>query len=111
MGFNLSEWALKNRSLTVYLMIIAVLAGLFGDRASQPHRPALAPLPWAGREGDSSIRVVMREKQQAALAMAFPGPARRDLDRAPRNAVGRRLATDPVGHGVTIEADADPVCR
>jgi multidrug efflux pump subunit AcrB len=29
MGFNLSEWALKNRSLTVYLMIVAVLAGLF----------------------------------------------------------------------------------
>ncbi len=29
MGFNLSEWALTNRSLTVYLMIIAVLAGLF----------------------------------------------------------------------------------
>jgi multidrug efflux pump subunit AcrB len=28
MGFNLSEWALKNRSLTVYFMVIAVLAGL-----------------------------------------------------------------------------------
>ncbi|MFO1121865.1 MAG: efflux RND transporter permease subunit [Hyphomicrobiales bacterium] len=27
-GFNLSEWALKHRSITVYLMIIAVLAGL-----------------------------------------------------------------------------------
>jgi multidrug efflux pump len=29
MGFNLSEWALNNRSLTVYLMIVAVIAGLF----------------------------------------------------------------------------------
>ena len=29
MGFNLSEWALNNRSLTVYLMIMAVLAGVF----------------------------------------------------------------------------------
>src|SRR5262249_42523578 len=29
MGFNLSAWALKNRSLTVYLMIVAVVAGLF----------------------------------------------------------------------------------
>src|SRR5262245_46183423 len=29
MGFNLSEWALKNRSLTVYIMIVAVIAGLF----------------------------------------------------------------------------------
>jgi len=27
-GFNLSEWALKHRSLTVYLMIVAVLAGV-----------------------------------------------------------------------------------
>jgi multidrug efflux pump subunit AcrB len=27
-GFNLSEWALKHRSITVYLMIIAVFAGL-----------------------------------------------------------------------------------
>ena len=27
-GFNLSEWALKNRPLTVYLMIVAVLAGV-----------------------------------------------------------------------------------
>jgi zinc protease len=58
-----------------------VLAGLFGDRAPQPSRPPLAPLPWAGGQDGSSIRVVMREKQQAALAMAFPGPARRDQDR------------------------------
>ena len=28
MGFNLSEWALKYRSLTAYLMIVAVIAGL-----------------------------------------------------------------------------------
>jgi multidrug efflux pump subunit AcrB len=27
-GFNLSEWALKHRSITIYLMILAVLAGL-----------------------------------------------------------------------------------
>ncbi|MGL4592310.1 MAG: efflux RND transporter permease subunit, partial [Aestuariivirga sp.] len=27
-GFNLSEWALKHRSITIYLMIVAVLAGL-----------------------------------------------------------------------------------
>jgi len=59
-----------------------VLAGLFGDRAPQPSRPSLAPLPWAGGQDGSSVRVVMREKQQAALAMAFPGPARRDQDRS-----------------------------
>ena len=27
-GFNLSEWALKHRSLTIYMMIVAVLAGV-----------------------------------------------------------------------------------
>jgi multidrug efflux pump subunit AcrB len=27
-GFNLSEWALRHRSLTVYLMVVAVLAGV-----------------------------------------------------------------------------------
>ena len=28
-GFNLSEWALKRRSIAIYLMIVAVAAGLF----------------------------------------------------------------------------------
>ncbi len=32
MGFNLSEWALKNRSLVVYMMIVAVIAGLMAYR-------------------------------------------------------------------------------
>ena len=27
-SFNLSEWALKHRSITIYLMILAVIAGL-----------------------------------------------------------------------------------
>jgi len=27
-GFNLSEWALKNRSLVVYIMLVAVIAGI-----------------------------------------------------------------------------------
>ncbi len=59
-----------------------VLADLFADRAPLPGRPPLASLPWAGGQNGSSARVVMREKQQAALAMAFPGPARRDQDRS-----------------------------
>lgn len=29
MSFNLSEWALKSRSVVIYLMIIAVAAGVF----------------------------------------------------------------------------------
>jgi zinc protease len=60
----------------------ALLAGVFSDRESRASRPARSPLSWAGGQGDSSVRVVLREKQQAALAMAFPGPARRDADRA-----------------------------
>jgi zinc protease len=60
----------------------AVLVGIFRDRAPQQARDLLAPLPWAGGLGDSSMRVVQRDKQQAALAMAFPGPSRRDPDRA-----------------------------
>ena len=60
----------------------ALLAGVFGDRAPRPSRPVLAPLPWAGGHPESSVRAVVREKQQAALAMAFPGPARRDPDHA-----------------------------
>ena len=40
MGFNLSEWALKHRSITVYLMIVAVVAGLISyqklGRAEDP---------------------------------------------------------------------------
>ena len=28
-GFNLSEWALKHRSIAIYLMILAVAAGVF----------------------------------------------------------------------------------
>ena len=60
----------------------ALLAGAFGDRAPRPNTPALAPQSWTGGQGESSVRVVVREKQQAALAMAFPGPARRDPERA-----------------------------
>ncbi len=60
----------------------AALAGIFGDRAAIPPPGLLSPLSWAVGLGDSSMRVVQRDKQQAALAMAFPGPSRRDPDRA-----------------------------
>ncbi len=59
-----------------------VLAGVFGDRAPILPQNHLAPLPWVGGRGDSSMRVVQREKQQAALAIVFAGPSRRDADRA-----------------------------
>jgi zinc protease len=60
----------------------ATLAGVFRDRAAVPGRRLATPVPWTGGAGGSAMRVVEREKAQAALAMAFPGPTRRDPDRA-----------------------------
>ena len=61
----------------------AELAAVTGDRAEIAADPGLAePVSWmAGDGGDPARQVVTREKAQAALAMAFPGPARRDTDR------------------------------
>ncbi len=60
------------------------LAGVFADRSEKPAAPrgggTLDWIPGGGEE--PPMRVVGREKAQAALAMAFPGPARRDADRA-----------------------------
>jgi zinc protease len=60
----------------------AVLAGVFGGRPRANAAGALPPVRWAAGQGESSIRIMEREKQQSAFAMAFPGPARRDVDRA-----------------------------
>ncbi|HEU5304741.1 MAG TPA: pitrilysin family protein [Gemmatimonadales bacterium] len=57
------------------------LAGVFQERPALPDRRLTAPLAWTGEAADSGMRVVEREKAQAALAMAFPGPSRRDPDR------------------------------
>jgi zinc protease len=61
----------------------AVLAGEFGG--AEPRAP-VGPLPalaWVGGAGgETPARVVTRDKAQAAIAMAFPGVARRDRDRA-----------------------------
>jgi zinc protease len=59
----------------------ATLAAAFRDRSPLPASERPPPLLWAADEGRSS-RVVNREKAQSALAMIFPGPARRDPDRA-----------------------------
>jgi zinc protease len=59
----------------------ATLAAAFRDRPPLPTSERPAPLVWAADEGGSN-RVVNREKAQSALAMIFPGPARRDPDRA-----------------------------
>ena len=59
----------------------AVLAGVFGDRPPAQDQRLTASLGWAGSAERGGTRVVEREKAQAALAMAFPGPSRRDPDR------------------------------
>jgi zinc protease len=59
----------------------ATLAGVFRTRAPAASRPLSRPLPWNGGQGDPATRVVHREKAQAAFAMIFPGPDRRDRDR------------------------------
>ncbi|HEX2219482.1 MAG TPA: pitrilysin family protein [Gemmatimonadales bacterium] len=59
------------------------LAGVFGPRPPLVASEPTERLEWrAGYDAPSPSRVVTRDKAQAALAMAFPGPARRDRDRA-----------------------------
>jgi zinc protease len=61
----------------------AILAGAFDG--AEPRAPigSLPALDWvAGTDGETPARVVAREKAQAAIAMAFPGVARRHPDRA-----------------------------
>jgi zinc protease len=59
------------------------LAAVFADRrGSSGDAGEPTPMAWAvGDGGEPPTRVVARDKAQAALAMAFPGPARRDPDR------------------------------
>jgi zinc protease len=59
------------------------LAAVFGRHPARPRAGEPAPVEWiAGIAGDPPTRVVTRDKAQAALAMAFPGPSRRDPDYA-----------------------------
>jgi zinc protease len=60
----------------------SVLAGQFNERARVERSHTLDRLSWVGGQGEASLVTVEREKQQTAFAMAFPGPARRDPERA-----------------------------
>lgn len=60
----------------------ALLAGVFRDRPAVPDLRLTNLVPWVGGREDGAVRMVEREKAQAALAMAFPGPTRHDPDRA-----------------------------
>ncbi|MGC1972566.1 MAG: efflux RND transporter permease subunit [Pseudolabrys sp.] len=65
MGFNLSQWALNNRSLTVYLMIVAVVAGLFAfvklGRNEDPSfviKTMVVQAAWPGASVDDMLKQV-----------------------------------------------------
>ncbi len=64
-GFNLSEWALKHRSLVVYLMIVAVIAGvpvpISGSAAAKI--PPSSSRPWSFRPPGPAQRVDETLKQ------------------------------------------------
>ena len=58
----------------------AGLAGIFQGYRTASNHDRVEQLVWKSQPGVAP-RVVCREKAQAALAMIFPGPARRDPDR------------------------------
>ncbi|MBA3316903.1 MAG: insulinase family protein [Gemmatimonadales bacterium] len=59
------------------------LAGVFAARPAVAVAELSQAVEWIPRAGvESPVRVVSRDKAQAALAMAFPGPSRRDPDHA-----------------------------
>jgi multidrug efflux pump subunit AcrB len=65
MKFNLSEWALKNRSITIYLMIVAVLAGIASyyrlGRAEDPTfiiKTMIVQAAWPGATVEETLKQV-----------------------------------------------------
>ncbi|MFZ5690973.1 MAG: efflux RND transporter permease subunit [Pseudomonadota bacterium] len=65
MKFNLSEWALKNRSITIYLMIVAVLAGIASyyrlGRAEDPTfiiKTMVVSAAWSGATVEETLKQV-----------------------------------------------------
>jgi multidrug efflux pump subunit AcrB len=64
-GFNLSEWALKNRSIAIYLMIVAVAAGVFSfvklGRSEDPTfviKTMVVQAAWPGATIDETLKQV-----------------------------------------------------
>ncbi len=64
-GFNLSEWALKHRSITIYLMILAVIAGLGSyyrlGRSEDPSfiiKTMVVQAQWPGASTEETLKQV-----------------------------------------------------
>lgn len=77
MGINLSEWALRNRSLTVYLMVIAVVAGLFAYQR-------------LGRNEDPSFVI-----KTMVVQAAWPGSSIEDMLKQVTERLERKLQETP----------------
>src|SRR5258706_6968158 len=65
MGVNLSEWALKNRSLVAYIMIVAVIAGVLSYfRLGRSEDPAfviktmVVQAAWPGATVEDTLKQV-----------------------------------------------------
>jgi zinc protease len=61
---------------------VEILAGVFQAYPARPGGLVPQAVTWHPDGRRVPVRMVGREKAQAAIAMAFPGPARRDPDRA-----------------------------
>ena len=80
-GFNLSEWALKHRSITIYLMIIAVLAGVGSyfklGRAEDPTfiiKTMVVSAAWPGATVEETLKQVterLERKLQETRGLDF----------------------------------------
>jgi len=65
MDFNLSQWALRNRSLVIYFMIVAVVAGIYSynrlGRAEDPTfviKTMVVQAAWPGATMEDTLNQV-----------------------------------------------------
>src|ERR1041384_7757543 len=108
MAFNLSEWALKNRSLTVYLMIVAVLAGLFAfvrlGRNEDPSfviKTMVVQAAWPGASVDETVKQVterlertLQETPKLDFLRSFPGAGVTTIFVSLKDSAGAREVPD-----------------
>ena len=77
-GPNLSEWALKKRSLVVFLMILAVVAGVMsffklgrGEDPAFTGRTVVVAAAWRGATVDETMKQVTERSTTALMVEAL----------------------------------------
>ena len=101
MGFNLSEWALNRRSIAIYLMLLAVAAGVFSYlRLGRNEDPAfviktmVVQAAWPGATIDETLQQVTerleRTLQETPLARLHSQLYARRRDHDLRQPEGQR---------------------